>query len=125
MDQQTIYGKSHLAKIFLCYTLRGDQHESILLFYCHIDNFYLDWIYSAFFGTNLTFLLGFRCIKKFFFKDANIMMIMKIIHIMKTFTINRTTPIQIHQNTMQLMSNTLNMKIMEMHNDLSKRNRLP
>lgn len=66
MDQQTIYGKSHLAKIFLCYTLRGDQHESILLFYCHIDNFYLDWIYSAFFGTNLTFLLGFRCIKKFF-----------------------------------------------------------
>lgn len=124
MDQQTIYGKSHLAKIFLCYTLRGDQHESILLFYCHIDNFYLDWIYSAFLAPILLFFLVLGVLRSFF-KDANIMMIMKIIHIMKTFTINRTTPIQIHQNTMQLMSNTLNMKIMEMHNDLSKRNRLP
>lgn len=124
MDQQTIYGKSHLAKIFLCYTLRGDQHESILLFYCHIDNFYLDWIYSAFLAPILLFFLVLGVLRSFF-KDANIMMIMKIIHIMKTFTINRTTPIQIHQNTMQLMSNTLNTKIMEMHNDLSKRNRLP
>lgn len=124
MDQQTIHGKSHLAKIFLCYTLRGDQHESILLFYCHIDNFYLDWIYSAFLAPILLFFLVLGVLRSFF-KDANIMMTMKIIHIMKTFTINRTTPIQIHQNTMQLMSNTLNMKIMEMHNDLSKRNRLP